>query len=714
MLYSVNNTWLSHNVMMSLIEHIDKFVECDSDKDIIDILAQLIPATKEHKVDKYTTEIVSRFTRVLPIGSYIVVSDVTRAAYEIANRVIKETSYSPASASMPALDVCNKLRPTNSEYISGRDKELSIILSCLSRSRKRGIILVGDAGTGKTAIAEALAYKLASGQCPKDMLGCSVYNMDIPSIVSKHKDDAVNIIIKILESANVNDNIILFIDEVHQVLGAKLGDLMKPYLTGSMRFIGSTTMDEYYEYIAADPALERRFQIIRVDEPTLEQTIDMMLTSKEILEKKHSCSIDSEICRYAVLQGGRFLGHRRNPDKSVDILDTACALLRQRLPTKVKQVKDCKSIFNIKTFHDNLTKENAVIRILSKSDIDQAIGLLGNLDPSFVTVASDENKITEMLDMKVFGQHDVNTKLAEIPNILCRLTTKRVRPPAVLLFAGPRGCGKREAAKSLAEICFGNRDLFIELDMSSMTEDFMITELKGAPPGYVGYNKSGTLVRKLREKQQCVLYISSIDKASSTVLTYLLHAIKNYTIKDASNKEVSLLNVIIIFSVSCNWEDSRSMGFMKSEVRKELTFGELVTKDIKPVADNILEFKELTKESLGLIFDREVKIYTDMYNVSPDLSRIREKCLETAKNGHDVTLFVTSDVLKLILESLKGDDMTSIPSSIRNMLLNQHRNGATSEEAARYVNKTETAKKRGVRLTKQQVAGYFANFSRCY
>lgn len=632
------------------------------------------PAITEKNDERY-----KKLISVLPDGIYTNVAQILSIIMSTKERnSVTSVTHSPLILSYPEFKCCKLMKYQKGHIITGRDQEIEQILLTLCKSSKRGVILVGEPGVGKTAVVNAINNRLIERTVPRQLIGCNIINMDIPYIFTKFKDDPIGTIIKVLERASTYDKAILFIDEVHQLLGHKMNDIMKPYLTEQIRFIGSTTINEYHSIITEDVALERRFTLVPIEEPNISKTIQMIKGTKSVLEKQHKCTISDEICEYAVKNGSRFLGHRRNPDKSLDLLDISCAIM-DNTEVKINTVE----YTPIDNFFKDLNKNKIEIesmdlvsgnRNLSEHYVNLAIAAVTNIPYNDIQNSLDYHKVLSILQSKVFGQDKALKELANVVNIFKHTKSERNRPIAVLALVGPSGTGKKSTAKCLASSIFGSDNRYIEFDMSGMTSEFMITELKGAPPGYVGYGKSGGLIKNIRNNPQSVVFFRGTNKADSTIRQYLIDCARNGSITDSAEREASLTNTIILHSITLSDEEAekvfstknRTMGFSAStnETKKEekkvnekgfneKALKEIMGEELFRSVDEIVIFNKLKDTDLKKIFEVNLPQYLDMYDVDIDKQVLESNILNDSKNGTDIVSRLASEVPKIVFNKLK-------------------------------------------------------------
>jgi len=527
--------------------------------------------------------------------------------------------------------------------------------------------------THNTAIVRAVNNKLIERTVPRQLNGSYILNLDIPYVFSKFKEDPIGTIIRVLDRASENDKIILFIDEVHQLLGHRMNDVMKPYLTEQIRFIGSTTIDEYHSIITDDRALERRFTLIPVDEPNVERTQKMMINTKSIYEEHHKCIIPDAVCEYAVINGSRFLGHRKNPDKSLDLLDVACSIMYEKeITTKDNPLThETFTLKGLESRKKNILDFTEVTgdRTLSIDYIDMAISSLTGIPFGEIKNSLNYLQVVTNITSKVFGQEEQIKSIANVVNIFKHVKADRKRPVSVLLLVGPPGVGKASTCSALAKNLYGKEQYFIDYDMTGLTSEFMITELKGAPPGYVGYQKSGKLVKQIRNNPQSVIYFRGINKAHETIQQYIVDACRHGMLTDSAERVAPLNNAIIVYSVTLNDEEynkvfkqkSKTMGFAienkdhEEKQYNEAALKEIVGEELTKAADELIVFNSLDENILNQIFDANVNECLELYDVDVDLIKLKEVVLKDSKHGRDVISKLSSEVPKFVFKKLKQE-----------------------------------------------------------
>jgi ATP-dependent Clp protease ATP-binding subunit ClpC len=620
------------------------------------------------KIIKKNDSNLLRIKSQLPNGNYIHLKELIRVIkHNMITNNKSSVEYSTLTIDRPAFKPCKRIPYGNGNIITGRDKEIAEILLTLSKKDKRSVIIVGEPGTGKTAIVRAINGLLRDRNVPRTLMGCEIHNMDIPYIFTTYKEDPMGHIINILEAASHDDNHLIFIDEVHQLFSQKMNDVLKPYLTEKIRFIGSTTVDEYHSIVTEDKALERRFTIVKVEEPNIQQTSKMIINTKKVYQEYHNCSIPDDVVTYMVENGSRFLGHRKNPDKSLDILDTACTIMNTN---EINTVTDKQEVTGDELIDmNNDIKEISTMktlpgkRLLTKEYVDKGISSITGIDYSSIKNSMNYNYICKELHGCVFGQDEQIKELANVVNIMKHINFDQDKPLSTMLLVGGPGTGKSTSVTKLASLIFGTETNIIDYDMGGFTSEFMITELKGAPPGYVGYAKSGKLIKEIRNKPQSIVHFRNINKCHESVLDYLLTSVRKGRMVDSAEREVRLNNTIIIFSATLSDDDlnrvskgSNGIGFKTGTNSKdpEEVMKTVINKELINAVSSTIIFNELKNDTLDSIYDANIDKYLRMYkDVKIDRNKLKELVMNGAKNGHDIISGLSAQIPKLIFNNLK-------------------------------------------------------------
>jgi ATP-dependent Clp protease ATP-binding subunit ClpC len=542
-------------------------------------------------------------------------------------------------------DLTEKARMGAIDPVVGREEEIARIIQTLSRRTKNNPVLTGEAGVGKSAIVEGLALLIVSGKVPLELADKRILELDIAGMVagSRYRGDFEERFKTLLTDITKSDDVILFIDEIHNLVGAgssaektmDAAEMLKPILArGTIRTIGATTTAEYRKYIEKDPALERRFQPIKVDEPSAEQAVVMLKGIKQKYETHHNVVISDAVVEALVELTVRYLPDRSLPDKAIDVLDEAASLckLQQKAmpPAMQKQFQRVKALENqLHTNSDAATLRSIEAEYLSaKAAFDNNYRLLQTASKRvevttehIATVISQWTgiplkqlretekekllKLEETLAKRVIGQSNA-VKAVSLAIRRARTGLKDpTKPIGSFIFVGPTGVGKTELAKALAESMFGSSDEIIRLDMSEYMEKQSVSKLIGAPPGYVGYDESGQLTEKIRKKPYSVLLFDEIEKAHPDVFNILLQILDEGRVTDSHGKLIDFKNTVIILTSNLGSTGAKTVGFGDNYKAMQEGMLDSLKRHFKPEflnrVDDIIVFERLTKENLRAI-----------------------------------------------------------------------------------------------------------------
>ena len=543
-------------------------------------------------------------------------------------------------------NLTRKAREGKLDDIIGRDREIYRTIQILSRRQKNNPCLIGEAGVGKTAIAEGIAERIAKGQVPIGLRDKEIFLLDLTSLVAgtQFRGQFEQRVKGLLSEVKAAGNVILFIDEIHTITSAgesegamNAGNILKPALSrGEIQVIGATTFTEYRKYIEKDQALERRFQPVRVEEPSVADTLAVMNGIKRYYEQHHHVQVPAEVLSAVVTLSERYITDRFLPDKAIDLLDEACACCNLAHPViseylgmqkeldalkqeeaemesaDVNEAIDYERVAERKTRIAKLeselpAKQAAASEIqVTMDDVAKVIELWTGIpavkirETEFVKLAGLENALKQ----KVIGQDEAVHLVAQAIK-RSRADLSGRRRPASFIFVGPTGVGKTELVKQLADQLFDGPDPLIRLDMSEYMEKYAVSRMIGSPPGYVGYEEAGQLTEKVRRRPYSVVLFDEIEKAHPDVMNILLQILYEGKINDAQGRTVDFSNTFICMTSNAGSSDQSagSLGFNKSDAqRSEEKTRKALAQFLRPEflgrVDEVIAFKPLTEETL--------------------------------------------------------------------------------------------------------------------
>lgn len=538
------------------------------------------------------------------------------------------------------------------DNIIGRDRELSRVVQILCRRQKNNPCLIGEPGVGKTAIAEALAIRIAQGNVPYKLQGKEIYLVDMTALVAgtQFRGQFESRILGLLGEVHEVGNAILVIDEVHNIVGTgdaegsvNAANILKPALSrGEVQIIGATTLNEYRKYIEKDAALERRFQPVTVNEPSVDDTVEMLRGIKHYYEEFHNVTIPDAILRRAVVLSERYITDRYLPDKAIDLLDEAAShlSLSSAALNETYQIRD--RLLNLKTEREALESEiagNDQVEQHRYEDITKLraeelklAARLNELEPEAKKVEMTEDEIANVIELwtGVPASSITENEFEQIDHLEARLKSRIIgqdeavsavaraikrnragiaykRKPVSFIFAGPTGVGKTELVKTLANDLFHSPETLIRLDMSEFMEKHSVSRIIGAPPGYVGYDEAGQLTEKIRRRPYSVILFDEIEKAHPDVLNILLQILDDGRVTDAHGKTVNFENTVIVMTTNAGSDRSASLaGFSANETaaandRTEKALSSFLRPEFLNRVDEIITFRSLDENDFEKI-----------------------------------------------------------------------------------------------------------------
>jgi ATP-dependent Clp protease ATP-binding subunit ClpC len=538
------------------------------------------------------------------------------------------------------MDLTAAARAGKLDPVIGRSKEIERVIQILSRRTKNNPVLIGEPGVGKTAIAEGLAHRVVAGDVPETLQGKRLLSLDIGSLVAgtKYRGEFEERLKKVIEEIKSSGNCVLFVDELHMLVGAGAAEgavdaanILKPSLArGELQCVGATTLDEYRKHIERDAALERRFQPILVEEPTVEETIEILKGIKERYEEHHKLIISEEALKAAAELASRYVADRFLPDKAIDLIDEAASRVRIRRSTTPPSLKEAtRGLESLRKEKDaaissqqyeyaaelrdrevklqekieQLEEGLEVARednkpVVTEDDIAEVVSMWTGIPVA--RIASEESQrllqMEEALHARVIGQDEAIVAIAKSVRRSRAGLKDPKRPIGVFMFLGPTGVGKTYLPRVLAEFMFGSEDSMIKLDMSEFMEKHNVSRLVGAPPGYIGYDDGGQLTDTVRRKSYCLILLDEIEKAHPDVFNMLLQIFDDGHLTDAKGRKVDFRNTIIIMTSNVG----------SDLIRRESNLGFTVAKDeVKTAEQQYTKMKDKVLEELKRVFRPE-------------------------------------------------------------------------------------------------------------
>jgi ATP-dependent Clp protease ATP-binding subunit ClpC len=642
----------------------------------------------------------------------------------------KRTSKTPTVDQL-GINLTEAARAGKLDPVIGREKEIERVIQILGRKTKNNPALIGEPGVGKTAIAEGLAHRIVANDVPDLLANKRVLTLDIGSLVAgtKYRGEFEERLKKIIEELRSTSDAILFIDELHTLVGAGAAEgaidaanILKPPLSrGELQCIGATTLDEYRKYIERDAALERRFQPVMVEEPTLEQTIDILFGIRERYEQHHKVTISDEAVRAAADLSIRYITDRHLPDKAIDLIDEAASRVRLRHASAPPVLREAqKELERLGRERDAAASGEEYDEAFRLREIDAARERVEELRSEWqaqlagdrATVDADEiaqvvamwtgipvtriaqeesERLLQMEDhlhRRVIGQQEAIATISRAVRRARAGLKDPKRPIGSFVFLGPTGVGKTELAKALAEFMFGSEDALIKIDMSEFMERHTVSRLVGAPPGYVGFDEGGQLTEAVRRKSYAVVLLDEIEKAHPEVFNILLQILEDGHLSDAKGRRVDFRNTIIIMTSNLGarqLQTNSALGFrpvgQTEEARAEASY-ELMREKVQQELKNAFRPEFLNRIDATIVFrsltQDEIREIVDLM-----LARVREQlrgqqmALEVTQAAKDHIIRIGYDVaygarpLRRVIQNMIEDVLAE------HLLLGRYKPGTT-------------------------------------
>ncbi len=579
--------------------------------------------------------------------------------------------------------------------VVGRETEIERIMQILSRRTKNNPVLIGEPGVGKTAVVEGLAQRITNADVPELLKGKQIYTLDLAALVagSKYRGEFEERLKKVMKEITQRGDIILFIDELHNLVGAGAAEgaidaasILKPALArGELQTIGATTLDEYRKYLERDSALERRFQQIRVDQPTTDETVQILKGLRDRYEQHHKVDITDEALEAAAELADRYISDRQLPDKAIDLIDEAASRMRiksmtsppvyRELEEEIEETRRAKEAAieaqefekaaNLRDTERKLTNRKRELEeqwergegdaerpAIGEEEIADIVSMWTGI-PVFKLTEAETQKLMRMeeeLHKRVIGQHAAVEVISKAIRRSRAGLKDPKRPTGSFVFLGPSGVGKTELARTLAEFLFGDEDAMVRIDMSEYMEKHAVSRLVGSPPGYIGYDEGGQLTEAVRRKPYCVLLLDEIEKAHPDVFNILLQILEDGRLTDSQGRTVDFRHAIVIMTSNIGAQEiarNTPLGFAVSDDETGITYEDMKNRimgELKKVfrpeflnrIDDVIVFHKLQKD--------EIKTIVELL-----LRRIRESLAE-----RELQLELTEEAKELLVD--KGWD----------------------------------------------------------
>ena len=546
--------------------------------------------------------------------------------------------------------------------VVGRETEIERIMQILSRRTKNNPVLIGEPGVGKTAVVEGLAQRITNSEVPELLKNKQIYTLDLAALVagSKYRGEFEERLKKVMKEITQRGDIILFIDELHNLVGAGAAEgaidaasILKPALArGELQTIGATTLDEYRKYLERDSALERRFQQIRVDEPTVEQTVEILRGLRDRYEQHHKVTITDDALAAAGELADRYIADRFLPDKAIDLIDEAASRMRiksmtappanreleQEIETTRREkeaaieAQEFENAANLRDKERKLTTRKRELEeqweagetggerpSIGEEEIADIVSMWTGI-PVFKLTEAETAKLMRMEDelhKRVIGQHPAIEVISKAIRRSRAGLKDPKRPTGSFVFLGPSGVGKTELARTLAEFLFGDEDAMVRIDMSEYMEKHAVSRLVGSPPGYIGYDEGGQLTEAVRRKPYCVLLLDEIEKAHSDVFNILLQILEDGRLTDSQGRTVDFRHAIVIMTSNIGAQEiarNTPLGFAVSDDETGITYDDMKNRimgELKKVfrpeflnrIDDVIVFHKLQRDEIKQIVE---------------------------------------------------------------------------------------------------------------
>lgn len=574
-------------------------------------------------------------------------------------------------------DMVERARKQGYDPCVERENELERMIEILMRRGKNNPCLVGEAGVGKTAIVEALATKIASADVPQPLIGKRIFSLSLTTLLAgaKYRGDFEERLKACIEDASRTGDVILFIDEMHTLVGAGAAEgaidaanILKPMLArGELRLIGATTYDEYRKTVEGDKALERRFCVIRVNEPSQEAAVKMLTRLKSKYEQHHKVVIEPEAIEAAVSLSARYITDRYLPDKAIDIIDEACASVKLRDFTSLEKRDDLSSAFN-DYVSGKIPKERYFEELFSRTgtfnggvrvraeDVERVITLQTSI-PQERLLADKSEEVYNELAARIVGQPEAVYSLISALKRAGTGLHGGNGPMAALMFSGPTGVGKTELARALAQSLFGGEDALVRFDMSEFSERYSVSRLIGSPPGYVGFQQGGELTERVRKRPSSVLLFDEFEKADREVAAILLQLLDTGFLTDSNGRKISFKSCIVILTTNAMSSKSASCGFASAGRSVDGTRGSLskvFSFELMNRLDAVCSFRRLSREDCEKIAEMRLEELVERAKTQGIELEISDGLAKAVVDGCNFETFGAREIARVISEKIEN------------------------------------------------------------
>ncbi len=594
-----------------------------------------------------------------------------------------------------AFDMVKKASIDGFDPCIARENETNRLIGILLRRQKNNPCIVGEAGVGKTALVEALATRISSGNVPQALKNVRIFSLSLTQLLAgaKYRGDFEERLKNCIDDAAVSKNIILFIDELHTLVGAGAAEgaidaanILKPMLArGEVRVIGATTFDEYTKFIEKDKALERRFSLIRLYEPSIETATEMLMNIKQKYENHHGVLISDDAVSAAVELSDRYITERYLPDKAIDVIDEACSSVKMNTFTDESGSElDLSRIFNdyvqgkvtkevyFEALSSRISPKNTV-SIVSREDVESVIALQSSV-PKLADLSQRADEISDYIKNRIFGQDDAIASLIASLKRSSSFLRNHTKPLCTLMFSGPTGVGKTELANALCEAVFGSRESLIRFDMSEFSEPHSISRLIGSPPGYVGFGKGGELTESVKRNPFSIILFDEFEKSDREVMSLMLQMLDNGFITDSTGRRVSFKNTIVIFTTNATLSNRINLGFNREPVSHSAREGlsGVFSSELMNRLDSVCTFKELTHEvCMKIASNRLESLSAQLLKFNKRITfsdDVPERIVALSDYKHfgarDILRIISSEIEPVLSDILRAPDVSSISCSI--------------------------------------------------